>query len=81
MAIEFKEPEIFLNSFCEIVEKEVMGDVTITLSKDRAVGNEEPFRSLNFLNSNDKFRMYIFKPLYDPPIILNHNWLNGCSSQ
>ena len=52
--------------------------MTLTLSKDKVIANEEPFRSLNFANTSDKYRNEIFKPVYDPPRIMNHIWLNGC---
>jgi hypothetical protein len=81
LAIEFAEAEAFLRNTCELVDREGSGDVTLTLSRDKAVGNEEPFRSLNFLNGNDKYRNEIFKPIYDAPRIVNHVWLNGCHSE
>ena len=54
--------------------------MTLTISRDKAIANEEPFRSLNFSDSVDKYRNEIEKPLYDPPRITNHPWLNGCYS-
>lgn len=74
------DPQPFLKNICEIVDKEGSGDVTLTLSKDKVVANEEAFRSLNFVNSSHKYRNEIFKPQYDPPKIVNHVWLNGCHS-
>ena len=54
--------------------------VILTLSKDKAEGGEQPFRSMNFVNMTDKIRFEIFRPIYDAPVVLNHHWLSGCSS-
>lgn len=56
LAIEFKEGDVLLQSLCELVEKDNMGNVTFMLSKDKAVGNEEPFRSLTLISSSVKYR-------------------------
>jgi len=77
LAIEFTNPESFLVSFCELIDKENSQDITFNLSKDKVIGNEEAFRSLNFTNSCDKYRSEIFRPIYDPPKIIHHMWLNG----
>ena len=71
----------FITYFCELVDKEGMEDVTLSISKEKTINGDEPFRSLNFICKNDKYRSEIFKPLYDPPTILQHEWLSGCSSQ